>query len=136
MLATSQTHATQWNLPQKISASLERVWKGSSLVRYPSLSILKPKLLKALQYCSIPGLYSGIFTMYLQHHGSQQSTDRAKTILFYALWVLYVLTAATAIVDVILVTLSFYDPVSMDDHRCLTFFSISCTELHRDSLPP
>ena len=40
---------------------------------------------KVVQYCPIPGLYSGIFTMYLQHHESQESTDRAKNILFYAL---------------------------------------------------
>jgi len=48
------------------------------------------------------GLYSGIFAMYLQHHGSQQSTsEKAKNILFYALWVLYTLSAATSIMDML-----------------------------------
>ena len=34
--------------------------------------------------------------MYLQHRGSQQGTDRANNIFFYALWVLYALTTAIA----------------------------------------
>ena len=84
---------------------------------------VKPKLLlaKAVQHWSIPGLYSGIFAIYLQHRGSQ-STDRARNILFYALWVLYVWTMATIIVD----TLMFFliDAVSMDDHRHLTLFQL------------
>ena len=60
--------------------------------------------------------------MYLQHCGSQQSTDRSKNILFYALWVLYAFTTATIIVD----TLEFcwIDPVSMDDHCCSTVFQL------------
>ena len=73
--------------------------------------------------------------MYLQHHESQQSTDRARNILFYALWVLYALTTATIIVEILI----FYwiDAVSMDDHRCFNFVSISFTE-RRDSscVPP
>ena len=77
---------------------------------------------KAVQRCAIPGLYSGIFAMYLQHRGSQQSTDRANNILFYALRVLYALTMATIIVD----TLGFCwnNPVSMDDHRFLNLFQL------------
>ena len=122
MQATSKTHATPWNLLLQILTTLDTVWKGSSLVRY--LSTVKPKLLlaKAVQRCAIPGLYSGIFAMYLQHRGSQQSTDRANNILFYALWVLYALTTATIIVD----TLGFCwnNPVSMDDHRFLNLFQL------------
>ena len=77
---------------------------------------------KTVQHWSIPGFYSGIFAIYLQHHGSQQSTDRGKNILFYALWVLYALTTATIIVD----TLMFFliDVVSVDDHWCLTLFQL------------
>ena len=116
-----------------ILPTLDTVWKGSSLVWY--LSTVKPKLLlaKAVQHSAIPGLYSGIFVMFLQHCGSQQSTDRAKIIFLYALWVLYGLTMATIIVDI----LQFFwnDPVSMDDHRCLNFVSINFTE-RRDSVPP
>ena len=72
---------------------------------------------------TIPGLYSGIFAMYLEHHGSRQSIDKAKNILFYALWVLYALTVATIIVD-ILVCLELPDPVSIDDHGCLILFQL------------
>ena len=87
---------------------------------------------KAVEHCPIPGLYSGIFAIYLQHH---QSTDKAKNILFYALSVLYALSAATSIIDIL--QFPFRDAVSLDDYSCLTFFSISCTELeHRDSVPP
>ena len=98
------------------------MWKGSSLVWY--LSTVKPKLLlaKAVQHCFIPGFYSGIFAIYLQHHGSQQSTHRTNNILFYALWVLYALTMATSIVE-ILTFCSVY-AVSMDNHRCLTLFEL------------
>ena len=66
---------------------------------------VKPKLLlaKAVQHWAIPGLYSGIFVIYLQHRGSPQSTDRAKNVLFYALLVLYALTTATIIVDMLVV---------------------------------
>ena len=60
--------------------------------------------------------------MYLQHRGSQESTDRAKNILFYAPWVLYALTTATIIVDTLL--FCWMDAVSVDDHRCLTFFKL------------
>ena len=60
--------------------------------------------------------------MYLQHHGSQQSTDRANNILFYALWVLYASSTATIIVDML--QFFWFDPVSMDDHRCLTLFQL------------
>ena len=73
--------------------------------------------------------------MYLQHCGSQQSTDRAKNILFYALWGLYALTTATSIVDML--QFVWIDmAVSMGNHRFLTFFQlINCTE-HRDTIPP
>ena len=52
--------------------------------------------------------------MYLQHHGSQKSTDRTKNIFFYALWVLYALIMATGIIDTL--HLCWIDPVSLDDH--------------------
>ena len=64
-----------------------------------------------------------MFLMYLQHRGSQQSTDKAKNILFYALCVLYALTAATCIMAI----LKFFvelDTVSIDDHGCLTLFQL------------
>jgi len=47
------------------------------------------------------GLYSGIFAIYLQHYGPQQRTYKAKNMLFYALCVLYALSAATGIMDIL-----------------------------------
>ena len=79
------------------------------------------QIAKAVQHFPIPGLYSGIFAIYLQHCASQQSADRAKNILFYALWMLYALTTATIIIDI--VEVFFNDAVSVDDHRCLTLFN-------------
>ena len=133
MQATSKTQVTQWNSLWAIFTTLDTVWNGSSLVRYLSTVKLKLLLAKAVQRCVIPGLYSGIFAIYLQHRGSQQSTNRANNILFYALWVLYALTTATIILD----TLEFcwLNSVSVDDHRCLNFVSINFTD-HRDSVPP
>ena len=61
------------------------------------LSTPNPKVAKLLQYCPIPGIYSGIFAMYWQHQGSQKNTDKAKNIIFYALWVLYALSAVNYI---------------------------------------
>ena len=68
--------------------------------------------------------------MYLQHRGSQQGTNKAKNILFYALWVLYALSAATGIIDL----LQFWpDTVSMDDRCCLTLFQLLAVLLYRTS---
>jgi len=39
--------------------------------------------------------------MYLQHRGSQKGTDKAKNFLFYALCVLYALSTATFILDIL-----------------------------------
>ena len=78
---------------------------------------------KAIQHCAIQGLYSGIFAICLQlkHSGLQKSTDRARNILFYALSVLYALTTATFIVDM----LQFcWIEVGIDDHCCLTLFQL------------
>ena len=60
--------------------------------------------------------------MYLQHRGSQ-STDKAKNILFYALWALYALSTLVYILDIVSI---FPGPesVSMDDHGCLTSFQL------------
>ena len=96
------------------------------LIWYDILLTVKPKLrlAKAVQPLPILGLYSGIFGMYLQHSGSQQSTYRAKNILFYALWVLYALSTATIIIDILGFAWPLADAVSMDDHGCLTLFQL------------
>ena len=119
-IKTDVSHTTQWNLIRTIFTTLDAVWNGSSLVWYLSTVKLKLLLAKAVQHRAIPGLYSGIFAIYLQYRGSQKSTDRAKNILFYALWVLYALTTATIIVDMLICFL--IDAVSVDHHRRLTLF--------------
>ena len=120
MRATSKTDATQWNLLIQNLTTLDSIWKGSSSVRYLSTAQCQSPVAEAVEHWPILGLYSGIFAMYLQHCGSQQSTDRAnsKNILFYALWGLYALTTATIIIEVL--QFCWNDSVSMDDYHCLT----------------
>ena len=113
---------------------MEHVSKASSLVRYPLLLVtVKPQV--ANNICPHPpGLYSGIFAVYLQHRGSQQSTDKAQNmVIFYSLWVLYALTATTMIVDIL--SLHWVHAVSINvNHGCLTY-QLVFTE-HRDTIPP
>ena len=48
----------------------------------------------------IPGIYSGLFAIYLAVHAAKRETDGSKpTIIFYALCVLYVLTGAVFAMD-------------------------------------
>ena len=63
--------------------------------------------------------------MYLQHRESQKGTDKAKSILFYALWVLYAVSAATCVID-ILKYLGVWrlDLVSVDDYGWLALFQL------------
>jgi hypothetical protein len=50
--------------------------------------------------CLNPGLYSGIFAIYLQYSGSKSDKGTNKRdILFYAICALYVLSLATIVVD-------------------------------------
>ena len=51
---------------------------------------------------TIPGIYSGLFAIHLACHATKRETDNSKpNIVFYALWVLYVLTAALFAIDII-----------------------------------
>src|SRR5271168_3912312 len=57
---------------------------------------------KAVQYYPIPGLYSGIFAMYLQYHQLKKDStghSKAKPILFYGLCALYILSLADISLD-------------------------------------
>lgn len=63
-----------------------------------------------------PGLYSGVFAMYILHHGSRKDDDsnlKAKNIIFYAPCVLYVLSTTTIALD-LATSLVQVDPVG--DH--------------------
>lgn len=93
--------------------------KGFFFGTYHICQLSRLKLLKQFNIVH-PGLYSGIFAIHLHHHGSQQKTDdKAKNILFYALWVLYALTAATSIIDML--PFSWRYAVSMYDYCCSTW---------------
>src|SRR5882757_3857834 len=46
----------------------------------------------------IPGLYSGIFVLHLQIH-AKEADSRKQNIVFHALWVLYLLSAALMAID-------------------------------------
>jgi len=72
------------------------------------------------------GLYSGIFAMYLQHYGSlQQSTDKARNILFYALWMLYALSAAIMIVDTNILEFWWPDAANIETEYHLTILQVT-----------
>ena len=60
--------------------------------------------------------------MYLQHHGSPQRTEKTKSILFYALSVVYTLSATTIITDILV--FSWPGAVSMNYHCCFNFFQL------------
>src|SRR5271168_1616724 len=70
---------------------------------------------KEVQYYPIPGLYSGIFAMYLQYYQLKKDSTgqgKAKTILFYALCALYVLSLAVISLDTTEFVVTFSGAVS------------------------
>ena len=79
------------------------------------------QIAKAVQYRPIPGLYSGIFAIYLQYRESQKGSYEAKNIIFYALCMLYALSAVTSIIGILHSSHSWPDAVSIDNHGCLNF---------------
>ena len=115
---------TRHNGTHFYSCSLCLLWtmSGRVLLWYDIRQPVRPNLLKVPNIYPTLGLYSGIFAIYLAHRGSRQSTDKAKNILFYALCVLYALTAATNIIDILVS--SWPDLVSVDDHGCLILFQL------------
>lgn len=48
-----------------------------------------------------PGIHSGVFSLYLEHRGSQKGAAKAKNALFYSLCVLYALSVAIIIGDIV-----------------------------------
>jgi hypothetical protein len=76
-----------------------------------------------------PGLYSGIFLLYLQYRGSTKSTDKANNIIFYALCALYFLSVAALLLDVSDFVISqavSNNSLHNNDHRFCDFALISC----------
>ena len=67
----------------------------------------------------VSGLYSGIFTFYLQYHESQRDANtKGKKIVFYALSMLYVLSATIIILGDTIYAYALRT-VSRNDHPCL-----------------
>src|ERR1700735_3102039 len=64
------------------------------------LSRLKSEASKAVKHYPVPGLYSGIFALYLQYHGSQKGTNKTRNILLYTLSVLYILSVTTIVLHI------------------------------------
>lgn len=76
---------------------------------------------------AFPGFYSGIFAMYLIQH--QESNDKMKTILFYALCVLYALSIATISMDVVIfvIQVDVVSNIFIKKRALIRLCSISCT---------
>jgi len=70
----------------------------------------------------IPGLYSGIFALHLQIHTSRKEADsRKQNIVFHALCILYLLSAAIIALDIA----SFVADVIVSDNERLLFLTWS-----------
>jgi ABC-type multidrug transport system permease subunit len=74
-------------------------------------------LTEAVQNYSIPGLYCGIFAMYLQYHASIEGTK--KMLLFYSLSVLYLLSTG---VLVCYIAISVIDAALLVSNNDCVFF--------------
>ena len=85
---------------------------------FGTISALQLSHPQVAQTITVSGLYSGIFTLYLQYHSSRRDADtKGKKVVFYALWVLYVLSTSSIILD----NMSYVPiNVSRNDHPCLT----------------
>ena len=87
----------QWSLLLITLTTLLYACKASSSVSY-----LINNCPKEAHNYPIPGLYSGIFVMYLQCHASKKKSDdnRKPNIVFYSLCVLYVLSGAVIALEI------------------------------------
>lgn len=98
---------------------------------FGKISVLTRQLLKQLN--TIPGLYSAIFVLYLQHHwqsASKKGFEKTAmgNILFYSLCVLYVLTASVIILDMSYFILRVVSYNSTHDHLLKDFGLTSCAD--------
>ena len=72
-------------------------------MRYHLFYTVIPQVTKRIRHYPISGLYSGIFVIYLQYHGSKKDANKGSfTIHFYALCLLYLLSVATIVSDLTL----------------------------------
>ena len=59
-----------------------------------------------------PGIYSGVFIMYLQYYGSKKGASKGNNTLFYALCLLYLLSVVSIVVDLAI----FFIPQVSEGH--------------------
>ena len=99
---------------------------GRILLRYDTTTChttVIPQVAKAVQHYPIPGLYSGIFAMYLQNrYGSKKDPNKGNSIVFYALCLLYVLSVVMTILNLAIVVIQ---AVSKNDPSCSNFDSVN-----------
>lgn len=55
---------------------------------------------ESLSHFACPGLYSGMFCLYIQHQASKGLDVNKTNIVLYALSILYILSGATAVLDI------------------------------------
>jgi hypothetical protein len=87
---TSENASYEWWL------SIPCLVSGRLLLRWDICSITVTPFSKSF---FIPGLYSGIFVLHLQIH-AKEADCRTKNIVFQALWVLYLCSAAAISLDI------------------------------------
>jgi hypothetical protein len=102
-----------------IVSCLEGFFYGKTSV----LCALTCTLAKEVQLLPGLGLYSGIFAMYL---GCPRNESRTATIIFYALCLLYVLSTATIVVDLLTTIL---EEVSNNSICKNIIFFIGCADI-------
>ena len=65
-----------------------------------------------------PGLYSGIFALYLRHCAATNSKGiKFNAILFYALCVLYVLSGVMVTLDMIVTVIAKFVPTNVSNNK-------------------
>jgi hypothetical protein len=80
---------------------------------FGTISVLHLLCLLLKQSPAFPGLYSGIFVLYLQCHASKTDTAKANSFLFSAICFLYILSIATIAFDIV----SFVVTTPVSDER-------------------
>ena len=69
-----------------------------------------PVLIIASLKSSLPGVYSGVFALYLHYAAKKAQKGTNNAILFYALCVLYILSGVVMILDLLFVEYAIFVP--------------------------
>jgi hypothetical protein len=86
---------------------------ASLSLRYDVYCMTVAPIAKAVRTFPVPGLYCGIFAMYFQYHASIEGTK--NMLLFYALSVLYLLSTAFIVGDIVILVIDPDLPVSNNE---------------------